>query len=345
MKKITLFVALSALVASCSDTKLVENHIDPFLKVTISDSTNLELQAANANTYNLLGHGYDATGFFFNALSGRAKVLDIEKLIELHPGRFLTGYPRSHYSTTESGLTATALVEKLSEETDDYFRPISDNSKFNMFCGQLTAAFNKSNLSSNKYVFGFYQEYILERSFTYWEVTDTLKTYLTDAFKSDIQNESPENILRKYGTHVLTSVMLGGKIQVLYKSTIPSGDKELLSAVGLSRAVQLTMGQGMSFTNTNQVFTNQDQEVFVSTAGGVRMKPWSGMVSIDTLTAPVVNINPWFDTLESSPSLIYVPSGHMIPIYELVSDEAKRTALKNAYNAYFLKSKLGLSGL
>ncbi len=345
MKNFALIFVIASFFASCSDQKLPEQTSASYsYKITISDSTTLDAQAANAATYNLLGYGYDATGYFFNSVSGKAKVLEIEKLIEVHPGNFNVGYPRAHYSMTKAGLTAIELVKALSIERDDYFRPISDNSKFNMFCGHLTASFDKSTLTSNQSVFGFYEEYILMCQYSYFDGTDTLTNYLTEAFKTDIQNETPEYILGKYGTHALTGVALGGKIQVMYKSNIPTGDKIWLSTVGLTNAVQVFMGHSMNFTLSDVDFANQNQEVIVNTTGGIRMSPWSGQVSRDTMTAPLVNIAPWFESIESNMSLISVPSGHMIPIYELVSDEAKRTALRNAYDAYFEKSKSKLVG-
>lgn len=344
MKNFALLFVMASFFVSCSEQKLPEQTFNSnTYKITISDSTTLDAQVANAATYNLLGYGYDATGYFFNSVSGKAKVLEIEKLIEVHPGNFSYGYPMGHYSTTKAGLTATELVKALSKETDDYFRPISDNSKFNMFCGHLTASFDKSTLTSNESVFGFYEEYILMRQYSYFDVVDSLANYLTEAFKTDIQNETPEYILGKYGTHALTGVALGGKIQVMYKSNIPTGDKIWLSTVGLTKAVQLVMGHSMHFTLSDQDFANLNQEVSVNTTGGIRMNPWSGQVTRDTMTTPVVNIAPWLESIESNMSLISVPSGHMIPIYELVGDEAKRTALRNAYDAYFEKSKSGLS--
>jgi hypothetical protein len=345
MKKITLLFVTVVFLASCTEEDLVEIKPDTTLKFTISDSTNLALQTTNAETYNLLGHGYDATGFFFNGLSGKAKVLEMEKLIEVHPGHLSSGYPQSHYSCTDMGLSAQDLVRVLSGRTDSYFRPITDSSKTTMFCGQLTTAFDRSILQSDQYSFAFYQEFILKRSFAYYEVTDTLRKYVTEAFKTDIQNESPDYILKKYGTHVLTGVLLGAKIQVLYATHIPSGDKSWLLPVGLSRATLCMMGRSMSYSETQSSFTNQNQEICFSTTGGKRMIPWSGTIATDTLSAPLVDMEPWFSSTESNWSLIDVPESHMIPIYELVIDVAKREALKNAYNTYFLKSKANLMGL
>lgn len=345
MKKITLLVALSALLASCSEKELIENHTDPFLKVTISDSTNLELQAANAETYNLLGHGYDATGFFFNALSGRAKVLDIEKLIELDPGHYVIHFGQTHYSETLVGLSASTMVKIMSGSTESYFRPTTDNSKWNMFCGQMSAAFDQSTLSSDKYTYSMYQEFVHICSQTYSGTIDTLRSHLTEAFQTDLRDKTPENILMKYGTHVLTNVQLGGKILVMYKSHVPSSvDVSWQSQVGLSQAVLYLFGQSMSISSTNEPFANEEQEVFAVTSGGIRMTPWQGTVSTDTLTRSIVNIAPWFESIKENMSLIDVQEDYLIPIYELVNDETKRTALRSAYNTYFLKSKATLFG-
>lgn len=344
MKKITFFIVVSALMASCSEKELIEQKIEPLLKVTISDSTNLELQAVNAEPYNLLGHGYDATGFYFNALSGRAKVLDIEKLIELHPGHYVYGNPSAHYSNTLAGYSASMMVQMLSGRTESYFHPTTDSSKWNMFCGQLSAVFDPSTLSSDKNTYGLYEEFILMRSYTFYETMDTLRNHLTESFQTDLQKETPENILKKYGTHVLTNVHLGGKIVVIYKSRIPSTDASWRMQVGLSQSVLYLFGHSMSIASTNEPFVNEEQEVFAATSGGIRMTPWQGTVSTDTLTRSIVNLTPWFESLKENPSLIDVDEDHLIPIYELVGDETKRAALRSAYNRYFLKSKADLLG-
>lgn len=345
MKKITFLVALSALVASCSQKELIENHTVPTLKVTISDSTNLEMEVTNASTYNLLGHGYDATGLFFNALSGRAKVLDIEKLIELHPGHYVSGLNNGHSSQTIAGLSASSMVRILSESTNSYFRPNTDSSKMNMFCGQLTTAFDRTTLLSDKYTYSLYQEFVVKCSHTFYETIDTLRNNLTETFQTDLQNETAENILLKYGTHVLTSVLLGGKIQVMYKSHVTAADVSWQSQVGLNQAVLSIFGTSMAWYSARNPFGNEEQEAFAVTSGGIRIAPWHGTVMTDTLTRSIMNITPWFESLKENWSLIDVQEGHMIPIYELVSDDTKREALKSAYNTYFLKSKANLMGL
>lgn len=346
MKKITLLVALSALLASCSEKEPIVNYTKPFLKVTISDSTTLEMEAANASTYNFLGHGYDATGLFFNALSGRARVLDIEKLIELHPRRINSGRFSSHFSQTIAGLSASDMVRFLSESTNGYFLlPNTDSSKMNMFCGQLTSAFDRSTLLSDKYTYSLYQEFILKSGHGLNETIDTLKNHLTVAFQTDLQNETAENILLKYGTHVLTNVLLGGKIQVMYKSHVTAADVSGHSQVGLNQAVLSMFGTSMAWYSDTYPLENEEQEAYAVTSGGLRIAPWHGTIMTDTLTRSIMDITPWFESLKENWSLIDVQEGHMIPIYELVSDDAKREALKSAYNTYFLKSKANLMGL
>lgn len=345
MKKITILVALTVLLANCSQKELIENHTDPTLKVTISDSTTLEMEAANASTYNFLGHGYDATGLFFNALSGRSKVLDIEKLIELHPGHYVGGLYNGHSSQTIAGCSATSMIRILSESTNSYFFPNTDSSKMNMFCGQLTSAFDRTTLLSDKYTYSLYQEFIVKGGHTFYETIDTLKNHLTTAFQTDLQNETAENILLKYGTHVLTSVLLGGKIQVMYKSHVTSSNVSWQSQVGLNQAVLSIFGTSMAWYSATNPLENEEQEAFAVTSGGIRIAPWHGTVMTDTLTRSIMNITPWFESLKENWSLIDVPESNMIPIYELVSDDAKREALKVAYNSYFLKSKANLMGL
>jgi hypothetical protein len=344
MKKIALIFLIAATTVGCSEkNQEAALAVPDTFEVTVADSTKLMTAPSDTSTYGLLGCGYDATGFFFHALSGRSKVIDVERFIKQNPGRLSVNYSKSHYSHVLLGMTASELVEALSQESDDGVVLSTDQSRNNRFCGQLTAAFDQATLNSDESNFSMYQEYVQDRAFSLNIVADSLKNYLTDGFRNDLENDGPEQLLEKYGTHILKAVTLGGKIQVLYKCEIVSGDKQLLASMGLTKAVQLMKGNSMYWIQTSRVAVNQHQEVYFCTTGGSRQHPWHGTVTLDTLTAPIVQIKPWLNSVESKLSLVYVPAGCMVPIYELVADPTKKAALRTAFDAYFENSRSNLN--
>ncbi|MBM6904486.1 hypothetical protein H6A58_15545 [Phocaeicola coprocola] len=74
----------------------------------------------------------------------------------------------------------------------------------------------------------------------------TLSQYLTTNFKEDLNNYSANQLIQKYGTHILTDITIGGVYSMYYKSVIyesmsseekkksvKGGATYLLNAIGL----------------------------------------------------------------------------------------------------------------
>jgi len=345
MKKTKLLlVILAAVLWSCSDenngtTPPLPNTVD----VIVSDSTNSMAQAVDSDAYNILGHGYDATGLYYNALSGRALVVDVAEIQATNPDDIVMGFASYSGNNFTNGLSLNGLIHLLSRNATPYDYETTEEVENNKFSDEIKLAFGEDITKSNKYTYGIYEWTACCRNYYIYSSTQYLKNHLTDEFQADLQTKSPEFIVQKYGTHVMTSIQLGGRLQALYRSYILpeyDNDKEWISSMGMSAALTYALGVGFASGSKSTIALNKEQKLYVRSIGGSNKVRFEGIVNQDTATVPAIDINPWVHSITTNPSFIMMDSNDLIPIFDFASDSTQRAALKNAYENYFLSKKI-----
>ena len=94
------------------------------------------------------------------------------------------------------------------------------------------------------------------RNLKYVHINDEvsrLSQYLSDSFKEDLERLSPDRVVERYGTHVLTDFIIGGRYKLLFRSvitnvkdastkrkTVSSGFKSSLDGIGFSYNLEHT---------------------------------------------------------------------------------------------------------
>ena len=276
MKKIHwLFGLLLSICYSCSE-------LDDFSVESTSESLSTPTtRYAGDEKYDVLGYGYDVTGEYLHPLSVRNPVLNIAKYEQEH-------FDRLQYNTSSYGFDQMYYGYSAS----DYTKDITKETKVttNMSYGNEkvdTVPYFSGNITSNNYL---KTEYAYSDKYSFASVDavrnrkhiwindeiSLLSKYLSESFKADLERLSPSRIVERYGTHVLTDFIIGGRYKLVYRSvithskdathkkkTVASGFKAALFGIGFSLNISRTIQ-----TDESLVKDNQNKELFVQFYGG-----------------------------------------------------------------------------
>ena len=228
---ISVVVASSVILGSIC-LGVFANNSEP---TGVSQETIAEYEASGISTY--IGQGYNIVDKnYINAA-------DVQKSYifntENKEGK---GNIRDTRVAVDKGSTSikTYNVESTSVSTfiKNCLNEISGGIGINLdWCGftqiKPSASFSYSH-DSNKKNNNQYIKHVrqMETAYVNWMLDeDDYYNYLTESFKKDVMTMEPLALFKKYGTHVLTGVKMGGKVELTYQMTSDNED-DLKKATG-----------------------------------------------------------------------------------------------------------------
>ncbi|WP_195407134.1 MAC/perforin domain-containing protein [Bacteroides congonensis] len=338
MKKIYwLFGLLLAICYSCSE--LDNFSIEPVSETSLSSTT----RAAGDEKYDVLGYGYDVTGEYLHPLSVRNPVLNIAKYEQdfyerLQYGTSSFGYDKMYY-----GYSSVDYIKDITRETKaTYTMNYGSEKDADFFSNTITNnSYLKTEYSySSKYSFASLDA-IRNLKYIYInEEISRLSQYLSDSFKEDLERLSPERVIERYGTHVLTDFIIGGRYKLLFRSVITnikdastkriavsSGFKSSLDGIGFNYNLENT-----DTVNESLIKENQQRELYVLFYGGsgTNLK-----YDLEKGMPTSVDIQSWEKSISLGNScLTDINWKETYPIYEFITDPVKKAAIKSAVIKY-----------
>ncbi len=209
MKKIYLLLLLGVGIVSCTEKEEFEQETN---EVNTS-----KLKYAADGKYDLLGHGYDATGVYLDPTSTKRLVVDIDAFLRDNPGRLDLDESNGGDVTMYVGATAsdfindiTKKVKKNKGSTNQYFSSTITKEK----------EYQTKYSYSTKYSFGRADVWKQVKKLSLYTDVAALAKYTTGIFKEDANKLSPEDLIKVYGTHVLSDITIGGRLTFLIRSEI-----------------------------------------------------------------------------------------------------------------------------
>lgn len=154
--------------------------------------------------FNCLGYGYDVTQEYMSPEFELNQIVDVSEINRRYPDRI---------HVNNSPFAENKMI--VGETGADYCKKITSSVRLGglaLFGGTLNNKFGSDYSYSAKYGFGSYDMNICLSRVEINFPPDSLKRYLSDAFRADVNNADPEYIIQKYGTHVLTNIYLGGRL-------------------------------------------------------------------------------------------------------------------------------------
>lgn len=337
--KLLFFLLLSgSLLISCSNNE------------EIFEICNSELspRSAGDEEYDVLGMGYDVTGEYLHPLSVKNPVLNIKKYKQDHEGRLITGTPSFGYDKMVSGYNSTDYVKKITEESKVKVNMQFGNAKDTMACfsQSITNTFKSEYSRSTKYSFASLDAI---RNVKYIRINDEISDvsqYLSDEFTEDLKRLSADRIVERYGTHVLTDFIIGGRYKLIFRSVIAkqmdssTKRKAVESSFGLSLK---KIGFNVNIENTTQTeeslaIENQAKELYVLFYGGsgTNLK-----YDLEKGMPTGIDIQGWENSVKlNNANLTSINWEETYPIYEFIQNPIMKQEVKAAVERYIEKQQL-----
>jgi len=169
-----------------------------------------------------------------------------------------------------------------------------------------------------------------------------LKDFFTDGFINDITSKTAEQLINKYGTHLIKRVYWGGTAEFNYSyyGTKLKTESEIKVAVEASYS---GVKGGGSVANTDKVIElNNNSKFYAKTVGGKN----TSIMSVDDFT---VKYHDWVDSVTSQPDICAIGNFRdcLLPLWELVKqvDPAKAQTVEDEYYNQLEKSESILESL
>lgn len=338
MNKAILALMLLATLSACKKTREnnLKEEVEEVPKVEISVSAlkdmSYETEPQGDAIYNLLGYGYDITDKYASTSSVRAQVIDVPLFISNNDKEAFSPSNGTHGFTMKFyGANAEDLSARLSEIYE-----VSEG--LNVFKSTFISSFPENNALSKKYGYG-YSSWIFIRRKLRIQATKGSNS-LTTTFTEDVKTLNAQQLVKKYGTHILQRIHIGTRINVIYQSEVPD-NSERISAIreGMDYANIKVFGFSpimVNSINIKALNTNSSIKLRYDIIGGDLSK----VKELNIAGIKRIDINDWNKSLsESDYRFIDFDRNGLIPLYDLIVDNTKKTIVKEFIMKYILENQ------
>lgn len=350
MKKQTkmacLVLALAAILSSCKKNENLKSNSE-----VSSKGSKLVL---GDEKWDRLGYGLDVTEDMMSMSSlSDVPILDMERFendfrnvitakIEVNPST--EGYDRSF-----SGATAYDYVRDVSKKFSfggDFNVKIAttDSSKRN-FTGLFKKNTEDQNITgySSKYSYGTTEavQRVKRIRFTGDVPMDLLMQYVTPQFVTNVANQTAEQLVARYGTHVMLDISLGGIIRFSYSGVLTNNSntqtkiKSLNAGLGV---VTKLVGINLSLNTSSQEIVKINSEARNRNYQGNYYGGTNGgsSISIDqygTVAGQNVNLA-GFQSSITAKNAVLIDVGRAVFLYDFIADPIKKAQVKAEVERY-----------
>ena len=271
----------------------------------------------------ILGRGYDVCDSYAQVDYVRSAILNYNALDQANEIEELSEETTTY--NTAAGSSTSTYQENLGT-----YAKLSGHYKY--FSGTLKTAFSSSDFSSSSCQYATimvnHQKYLC--AITDRTSPDSLKTYLTDGFRSDINNSSvtPQQLFKKYGTHVLAAISLGARYNYNLRATKTNTSssteikgyaqakfKNLFSSVSAECGFDTSSVDTSAFSteDTNATAVGGNSIVIASDQG---LQNWISSITDDNIVFSDFAAN------------------GLIPIWDFCDDTSRATTIENAFSTW-----------
>lgn len=335
MKKIrflsaSIFMALS--IFSCSSDEMT---IDTPEITETDDIENYPLLIEDTKTYgiyNSLGYGYNATGEYAHSNATGQQIIDIEKM-KLTYSSAVSNIPilsqeLNYFYSTDAADYSSKFSSKLYDtQNNKYFRKSITNF--------YTTATDKNQNFYPQHIYGTQFILLKYNRYRFTVNPNQMIDFLTTTFKQDLQTKSPNEIIDTYGTHILTDIYVGAKLDMVYQARTKNSNRAEAADALVSYNPNNPNGIGS---------LNYFKKVSYKSRGGDPALQISGFYNLDKNPSATIITDKWQNscTLENSVLVDFGQNG-LIPIYDMVQDSTKKAQLKQAVEQYLASNEVKLS--
>ncbi|PTS99769.1 hypothetical protein DBR11_11580, partial [Pedobacter sp. HMWF019] len=305
--------------------------------------------------WDLLGYGLDATGDMLDLASvSDAPIIDVEKFdndyhtrIDLNgtiEGTFglYVGYSALDY------LNDVSNTKSFDGKGDVKIAGTEKGKEKNFSASLKTSSSNQTtNTYSSKYSYATYEAYqrVKRIRFTGDADMQLLMQYLTPEFINNIATKNADDLVKRYGTHVMLDISIGGCLRFNYRGVVSASsstqEKKTKVSVGLGVSV-LGIGVNLSPDKSKEEITKitsetSDKEYTGKYYGGTNSGQ-SISIDKDGRTTENINFSSWQQSVNDKNAAL-IDVGRAVFLYDFIADPVKKALVKAAVEKHIKDSQ------
>lgn len=339
--KFSVLFYLSLFLFSC------ENQNFDFEKDLPQPENQKELKSGGDGIYDILGYGYDCTeSYFLGTMHSRLPVINATAYKNAGNIIYIDEVPNDITTKEKWGSSFSEFQKDITTDAKATITDLPIVGK--LFSGYLKTVFVSNSKITNSTCFYEFDAKKVTRKVRF-DQTDpsNFKNYLNSTFKYDVQTKSGIELVRKYGTHVLTDILLGGSSRVLFTAKLAGSTQTnsfKLESELTYKAVKLNGGTD---NKTTTVSNHKDMYVYVWVMGGSKALE-AGKLTFNPFDNSMSNLTfsytEWLNSVDKTrEQLIGIgnPYTKIYPLSEYIFDNpAKKKEVENAIIQYSNEKEL-----
>lgn len=227
-----------------------------------------------------------------------------------------------------------------SEYEDNYSVSAGVSGSYNGFTASIEANFSSHSLSTSEHSFGTWRHLTQKKKLTLFQhlVAADLMNSLSPSFRKDIGLDggtrlTPEALIMKYGTHVVTGYSIGGVLEYSMSADASSMETSTDWGIALQGGFEAA-AYGVSASTSYSQF-NSMKNSSASFESTLRCRGGQSQYSSMTAMGTQSMYNEWLSSLEDPSQWVMVNyENPMIPIFDFVEDAAYKAEIKTYLNDY-----------
>jgi len=278
-----------------------------------------------------LGSGYDVFDQFADASKVKACILDYKALNDAG---------LVEMKTLEHSTFHTTSGSSISEYSNSLSVSVGISGSYMFFSGSVRTNFSESRYSYDSYSFATYHSMINKyqlRIPTDW-TADDLKPYLSIQAKNKINDISiaPFDIFQIYGTHCLTGVVVGGRLD--YSISARTRDIKENVSIGVYAEASFSVGLGSGSIST-EVIDSTEYAQFASSMEK-HLEVYGGSSELGQHIINKDDYDAWISSVGDNLVFCNYTQNGLIPIWKFCEDESRKTQLEGAYTAWAIEREI-----
>jgi hypothetical protein len=307
----------------------------------------------------VLGYGFDVTGDMvdINSVSD-APIFDVNRFAADHPTYIDVNTVTESGSNYFYGQTA---LDYLTDVTSKRNFTASGGTKVEgstPTSGNYTASLSLNTSDENKtaastaYSYATYEstQRVKRIRFTGDATPAMLTQYLTPDFLNNLASMSANDLVARYGTHVLLDISLGGCLRFNYTGAIlsqtstetKSSDFKVGLGIGVTSAVGINIGYDNSSTSITQAMQTIVQREYTTKFFGGTTSGISISIDKDGHSTETFNLGSWQQTINATNAAL-IDVGNALYIYDFITDPTKKAQVKAAVDNYIAARQIKLA--
>lgn len=280
-----------------------------------------------------VGFGYDAlNGTYINPRDVRVRY----PILDIPENKIAT---KSEIAFESFSVASSSLVE-LSKQVS---ARLNVSGKYALFSGSVGADFEHSDKNTTEYLY-YKHVGLFRKRRQYIDGGEDYKKFLNPQFLADLEGSAklePDALFERYGTHLITEVFLGGRIEANFSTAVHTQDTSNSIQLNVAAAYKSISADASSKYTEETKAVIKNSSVKINGVGGNGIN----VTAVENFAAEYKNWTTSLDKPEKC-EICDLPNGaqSFVPLWELCKDADRKKALEDRFAEKAVGIIDGISG-